>query len=347
MHQPRFSDLHEIPPRAFSPAAIGLQLSPWMLVGLGAWGGLPLWICLFCGLCLNLGLLPALATATHWRALMQPRPSSPEPPEWALPLADQLDTLRTHQHVQLEQLQQQLHRQEEARTQQWQALREQLQQHATQARQLLESLPAQDEADSQAIQRVLDNLHGHQHQAATQAGELAECLQVIAQQADSILRATEDMDSIAKQTNLLALNAAIEAARAGDTGRGFAVVADEVRALSSRSTDFSLSIRRTIDDMLAALQQADAQARRLTDSDAQHSEQALLQIADQLTYSREQQAQSQDTAQQLGTLLQASSAATLLPLSETPPAALPALGEHDQALAELAARLRAQASVGN
>ena len=73
MHQPRFSDLHEIPPKAFSPAAIALQLLPWVLVGLGAWGGLPLWICLFCGLCLNLGLLPALATATHWRALMQPR----------------------------------------------------------------------------------------------------------------------------------------------------------------------------------------------------------------------------------------------------------------------------------
>ena len=35
MHQPRFSDLHEIPPKAFSPAAIALQLLPWVLVGLG------------------------------------------------------------------------------------------------------------------------------------------------------------------------------------------------------------------------------------------------------------------------------------------------------------------------
>src|SRR5690606_21833234 len=92
MHNPRFSDLHDIPPRAFSPAALALQVSPWLLVGLGAWGGLPLWICLFCGVCLSLGLLPALATATHWRALMQPRPLARQLPDWLAPLADELHT---------------------------------------------------------------------------------------------------------------------------------------------------------------------------------------------------------------------------------------------------------------
>ena len=137
MHNPRFSDLHDIPPRAFSPTALALQVSPWLLVGLGAWGGLPLWICLFCGVCLSLGLLPALATATHWRALMQPHSSANPPAAWIAPLAADLAAQHEQRLALLARLHQQLAVQTDTQQQQRQALREQLEQQVHGAQQYL------------------------------------------------------------------------------------------------------------------------------------------------------------------------------------------------------------------
>nr|WP_252275040.1 methyl-accepting chemotaxis protein [Pseudomonas subflava] len=342
MPSPRFSDLHEIPPRAFSPAALALQVSPWLLIGLGAWGGLPLWICLFCGLCLSLGLLPALATATHWRALMQPRPAVVEMPPWLASLGEELESLCAHQRERIERLHEELQSAQSQRQLHWQALQNSLHEHAEAAATLLAALPQEGDESSEARQ-ALDALLEQQRQTGAQADALAERMRGIAQQAETILRATDDMDAIAKQTNLLALNAAIEAARAGDSGRGFAVVADEVRALSSRSTDFSQAIRGTVAEMLEALRQADDQAARLSHADATTGDEAQRLIAARLSGLNEDGTRAREIAGQLAERAQALPAA-LAPLPPERDDLLGELTQQSHALTELATRLRPAAS---
>jgi methyl-accepting chemotaxis protein len=338
MHQPRFSDLHEIPPKAFSPAAIALQLLPWVLVGLGAWGGLPLWICLFCGLCLNLGLLPALATATHWRALMQPRPSPPVTPTWAAPLAAQLDTLSEQQRQLLEALDTQWAALADSQQRHQQQQHERIGQHSERVHAALLPIQQQDSAAAvQQIQQAMRALSAGQQLGEQQAATQGERLRVVSELVQTIMRATDDMDSIAKQTNLLALNAAIEAARAGDTGRGFAVVADEVRALSNRSTEFSQTIRSTLANMLDALQQAATQATPQTQDDVDAHQQLIEPLLQTLA---QQQASSREAAAQTLGLLHELQAELPQALPAVPHNPLNELHQHQQALAELAAQLK-------
>ncbi|MNW25824.1 putative sensory transducer protein YfmS [compost metagenome] len=77
----------------------------------------------------------------------------------------------------------------------------------------------------------------------------AEAALQVKNSAEETKNITAFIREIASQTNLLGLNAAIEAARAGELGLGFGVVAGEVRKLADHSSEATVNIEGSMQDM--------------------------------------------------------------------------------------------------
>ncbi|NPA54916.1 MAG: methyl-accepting chemotaxis protein [Epsilonproteobacteria bacterium] len=105
------------------------------------------------------------------------------------------------------------------------------------------------------ISQNVDNIENN----ANHELDMANKLQQLASDANQIKDVLTVIGEIADQTNLLALNAAIEAARAGEHGRGFAVVADEVRQLAEKTQKSLNEIDSTINVIVQAISDANAQ----------------------------------------------------------------------------------------
>ncbi|MEF8747583.1 MAG: cache domain-containing protein [Candidatus Accumulibacter propinquus] len=96
---------------------------------------------------------------------------------------------------------------------------------------------------------VIQRAAGEIESMVTTVGGSATQVQGLLRRSREIGGIAQVIKEIADQTNLLALNAANEAARAGEQGRGFAVVADEVRKLAERTTQATIQIANTIEQI--------------------------------------------------------------------------------------------------
>jgi len=117
------------------------------------------------------------------------------------------------------------------------------------------------------VTRVLDTFVDTIVDTSRVSVEMVDVMGEITSELHKIDGSLEEMDGIATQTNLLAINAAIEAARAGDAGRGFAVVAQEVQTLSSRSREFSETIRENVSDVQKLVAKAESSIRQVASQD--------------------------------------------------------------------------------
>ena len=119
-------------------------------------------------------------------------------------------------------------------------------------------IKAANEKLHQAREEIID-LANHVQISANGELEMANKIQTLANEANSVKNILDIISDIADQTNLLALNAAIEAARAGEHGRGFAVVADEVRQLAQRTQKSLAEINSTINIIVQSINEISEQ----------------------------------------------------------------------------------------
>ena len=126
---------------------------------------------------------------------------------------------------------------------------------------------------------VVGQLFTTNERLAKEVSGIADVIEKLRGESDSIGSVVDVIRGIAEQTNLLALNAAIEAARAGEQGRGFAVVADEVRTLASRTQQSTSEIQ----EMIENLQGGTGQAVRAIDA----GQKITAETVDQTTQARD------------------------------------------------------------
>ncbi len=120
--------------------------------------------------------------------------------------------------------------------------------HGESTRGTVQQAADRSQESESSIAQMVDDMQA-MSAAVTKTAEQMQELEAFSRQIDSVIGVIND---VAEQTSLLSLNAAIEAARAGEHGRGFAVVAGEVRGLAERTSQSTVEITRTVQQIQRA-----------------------------------------------------------------------------------------------
>ncbi len=83
-------------------------------------------------------------------------------------------------------------------------------------------------------------------------GTVADAIDRLNEQAQSVGDIIATVNDLAEQSNLLSVNASIEAAKAGDYGKGFTVVAQEVKSLANQSKQAVAQVRGVLSEIQKA-----------------------------------------------------------------------------------------------
>ena len=109
---------------------------------------------------------------------------------------------------------------------------------------------------------------------ATQMSVMAETINRLGEQTQTVGDIITTVNDLAEQSNLLSVNASIEAAKAGDQGKGFSVVAQEVKSLAEQSKQAVAQVRTILGEIQKASTlavQAAEQGRQTVDVGRQQS----------------------------------------------------------------------------
>jgi methyl-accepting chemotaxis protein len=92
----------------------------------------------------------------------------------------------------------------------------------------------------------------HFEQIESDMNVVAEAIDRLNQETQSVGEVIAQVNDLAEQSNLLSVNASIEAAKAGDAGKGFTVVAMEVKSLAEQSKRSVAHVRGVLGEIQKA-----------------------------------------------------------------------------------------------
>ncbi|NLO27248.1 MAG: hypothetical protein GX113_03575 [Actinobacteria bacterium] len=152
---------------------------------------------------------------------------------------------------------------------------------ASEASEVSQSVVEKSRFGAESARRNFD----HFEQIHRDMGVVAEAIDRLKEQNESVGEVIATVNDIAEQSNLLSVNASIEAAKAGEAGKGFTVVAQEVKSLAEQSKQAVAQVRAVLGEIQKAsdvVVQAAEQGRETVEMGRLEANKALENISERM-----------------------------------------------------------------